>query len=95
MPHKHKKSNVLKNDVLGVEKKENPPETPAILPATNYKEIRENEADALRSIYSTDFEDVEVRQAAWHVSFVQQALVFLYLYGYAYIYGTVCSWSGK
>ncbi|EGC48918.1 protein kinase [Histoplasma capsulatum var. duboisii H88] len=66
MSHKHKKSNVLKNDALGVEKKENPPETPAILPATNYKEIRENEADALRSIYSTDFEDVEVRQAAWH-----------------------------
>ncbi|EDN04718.1 conserved hypothetical protein [Histoplasma mississippiense (nom. inval.)] len=66
MPHKHKKSNGLKNDVLGVEKKENPPETPAILPATKYKEIRGNEADALRSIYSTDFEDVEVRQAAWH-----------------------------
>ncbi|OJD14239.1 PEK/GCN2 protein kinase [Emergomyces pasteurianus Ep9510] len=66
MPHKHKKSNVLKNGTLKVEKQENPPDTPAILPATNYKEIHENEADALRSIYSTDFEDVEARQAAWH-----------------------------
>ncbi|OJD23912.1 PEK/GCN2 protein kinase [Blastomyces percursus] len=68
MPHKHKKSNVLKNGAPKVEKKENPLEPPAVLPTTNYKEIHENEADALRSIYSTDFEDVEVRQAAWHQS---------------------------
>ncbi|PGH13957.1 PEK/GCN2 protein kinase [Helicocarpus griseus UAMH5409] len=66
MPHKQKKNNALKNGAPKIEKKEIVPETPATLPATNYKEIHENEANALRSIYSTDFEDVEVRRAAWH-----------------------------
>ncbi|ODH21168.1 PEK/GCN2 protein kinase [Paracoccidioides brasiliensis] len=66
MPHKHKKSNVHKNGALKVEQKEILSDTPGALPATNYKEIHKNEADALRSIYSTDFNDVEVREAAWH-----------------------------
>ncbi|KAK2787365.1 hypothetical protein FQN52_007269 [Onygenales sp. PD_12] len=66
MPHKHKKHNAQKNGSLTGEKKENLLGSPAAASATNYKEIHENEADALRSIYATDFEDVEVRRAAWH-----------------------------
>ena len=47
---------------------ENPIDPQPFLTGTNYKEIHKNEADALRSIYSTDFEDVEIRRAAWQVS---------------------------
>ncbi|PGH10139.1 PEK/GCN2 protein kinase [Polytolypa hystricis UAMH7299] len=74
MPHKHKKSNAQKNGSLNAEKRTSPsssvspPATP--VPTTNYNEIHKNEAEALRSIYSTDFEDVEVRRPAWHQSSV-------------------------
>lgn len=72
MPHKHKKSNASKNGSPKAEKKQLVPEPLAegskVAPFTNYKEIHQNETDALRSIYADDFEDVEVRPAAWHVS---------------------------
>lgn len=35
---------------------------------TNYREIHLNEVEALRSIYGEDFEEVETRPSAWHVS---------------------------
>lgn len=72
MPHKHKKNNALKNGSPKAEKKQLAPESPVegskVVPSTNYKEIHQNETDALRSIYADDFEDVEVRPAAWQVS---------------------------
>lgn len=37
-----------------------------ILP-TNYREIHQTEAEALRSIYGDDFEEVENRRSAWQV----------------------------
>jgi hypothetical protein len=57
-----------------------PEPTPLLLPedktehhlappgTTNYREIHKDEAEALRSIYAEDFEDVQGRQSAWHVS---------------------------
>lgn len=41
---------------------------PAPPGTTNYQEIHKDEADALRSIYADDFEDVESKPSAWHVS---------------------------
>jgi RWD domain len=34
---------------------------------TNYVEIQQNELSVLRSIYMEDFEEVEVKAAAWSV----------------------------
>ena len=34
---------------------------------TNYSEIQQNEAEALRSIYMEDFEDVAAKPGAWNV----------------------------
>jgi hypothetical protein len=89
MPHKQKKSNALKNGSPKAEKKLLLPEPLAegsgVAHATNYKEIHENETDALRSIYADDFEDVEVRRAAWQVSGMRwKELRFLYI-TYLYI----------
>lgn len=38
---------------------------------TNYREIHLNEVEALRSIYGDDFEEVETRPSAWHVSIIR------------------------
>ena len=85
MPHKHKKSSAQKNGSPKAEKKqllpEPAPEGSNVLASTNYKEIHENEADALRSIYADDFEDVEARPSAWQVSrrnVYMSLLCFLY-----------------
>lgn len=73
MPHKKQKkpSNALQN---GSPQRENKPDTfeaaavtGPTLGSTNYKEIHQDEAEALRSIYGEDFHDVELRQAAWKV----------------------------
>lgn len=42
--------------------------SPALAP-TNYREIHQNEVEALRSIYGDDFEEVENKRSAWHVSY--------------------------
>lgn len=34
---------------------------------TNYSEIQDNELEALRSIYMTDFRDVKGKPSAWNV----------------------------
>lgn len=39
-----------------------------ILTPTNYREIHQNEAEALRSIYGDDFETVENKRSAWQQS---------------------------
>lgn len=39
-----------------------------IATTTNYREIHLNEVEAVRSIYGDDFQDVEKRPSAWHVS---------------------------
>ena len=73
MPHHHKKkTNVLKNSSPKVEKTRvfpdsRPIELPVVAP-TNYQEIHQEEVEALRSIYGDDFEDVQQRRSAWHVS---------------------------
>ena len=81
MPHKQKKAsnNALKNGSPRAEKKqqqqtqqhsipESPLLAPPVLAPTNYHEIHQNEVEALRSIYGDDFEEVENRRSAWHVS---------------------------
>ncbi|KAL3474529.1 anticodon binding domain of tRNAs-domain-containing protein [Aspergillus californicus] len=74
MPHHHKKtaSNAPKNASPRAEKKHVSPEPAALaLPVvapTNYQEIHQNEAEALRSIYGDDFEDVQHRRSAWQKS---------------------------
>lgn len=35
---------------------------------TNYREIHQNEADALHSIYGDDFKLLQSKPSAWHVS---------------------------
>ena len=40
---------------------------------TNYQEIHKDEAEALRSIYADDFEDVESKPSAWHVSAIHHS----------------------
>ncbi|KAI9374936.1 anticodon binding domain of tRNAs-domain-containing protein [Aspergillus egyptiacus] len=69
MPHHQKKSanNTLKNASPRTEKRHAFPD-PAPVAPTNYQEIHQNEVEALRSIYGDDFEDIQVRRAAWHQS---------------------------
>lgn len=72
MPLKQKKhTNALKNGSPRAEKKDLAPESPPFaspVPApTNYREIHQNEVEALRSIYGDDFEEVEHRRSAWQV----------------------------
>lgn len=45
----------------------NNPATSPTLATTNYREIHLTEAEALRSIYGDDYEDVETRRSAWQV----------------------------
>ncbi|KAJ9207145.1 hypothetical protein DTO164E3_419 [Paecilomyces variotii] len=74
MPHKHKKTNkdAQKNGSKGSDDKSAPLEPDAVslplLATTNYREIHQNEAEALRSIYGDDFEEIENRRSAWHQS---------------------------
>ncbi|KAJ5104482.1 Serine/threonine-protein kinase GCN2 [Penicillium alfredii] len=42
--------------------------TSPVVATTNYREIHQTEAEALRSIYGDDFEDVENRRSAWQQS---------------------------
>lgn len=74
MPHKKQKkpSNALQNG--SPKREEDKPTIPDSSPikgpapgSTNYREIHQDEAEALRSIYGEDFQDVELRQAAWQV----------------------------
>jgi eukaryotic translation initiation factor 2-alpha kinase 4 len=65
MPLKLKKNNAPKN---GSPKAEKLPTILDSLAPTNYREIHQNEAEVLRSIYTDDFEDVENRRPAWQVS---------------------------
>lgn len=72
MPHKQKKHpNVFKDGSPRAEMKHSVPEPPPFAPpipaTTNYREIHQNEVEALRSIYGDDFEDVEHRRSAWQV----------------------------
>lgn len=73
MPHrKQKKSSPPQNASPRAEKQQDWPAdgSPIMGPAlqtTNYQEIHQNEAEALRSIYGEDFEDIELRRAAWQV----------------------------
>lgn len=73
MPHKKQKKSInTLHD--GSSPKGTKPETLAESPiagptvgSTNYREIHQDEAEALRSIYGEDFQHVELRQAAWKV----------------------------
>lgn len=72
MPHKQKKHpNALKDGSPRVEKNNLAPVSPPVAspaPApTNYREIHQNEVEALRSIYGDDFEEIEHRRSAWQV----------------------------
>ena len=40
---------------------------------TNYREIHQNEVEALRSIYGDDFEEVENKRSAWQVGLLPGA----------------------
>lgn len=62
---------------------ESPMDPPAFVTGTNYREIHKNEADALRSIYSDDFQDVEMRRAAWQVSV---ARVYSWIHAYTHMW---------
>jgi translation initiation factor 2-alpha kinase 4 len=74
MPHKNKKkqNNATENGSPQKEKppcfSESSPTKGSALATTNYREIHQNEAEALQSIYGEDFENVEQRRAAWQVS---------------------------
>ncbi|KAL1957666.1 hypothetical protein VTO42DRAFT_5643 [Malbranchea cinnamomea] len=74
MPQKRKKGNTQKTgSLLPARKTENrndhQPVRPALTgPTTNYREIHENEANALRSIYGDDFTNIESKPSAWHQS---------------------------
>lgn len=78
MPHKQKKKNknAQKNGSTGSDNKSSPSEPDVlslpVLATTNYQEIHQNEAEALRSIYGDDFEEVENRRSAWHVRQLQK-----------------------
>lgn len=65
MPRKQRKGSTKTNG-SPVEDKQQTASNPAL--ATNYEEIHKNEADALRSIYGDEFEDVETKPSAWNVS---------------------------
>lgn len=75
MPHKQKKTSnhALRIGSPRAEKKQQqhqsvPSTPPPVVAPTNYREIHQNEVEALRSIYGDDFEEVENRRSAWHVS---------------------------
>lgn len=73
MPHHHKKTaNAPKNASPRAGKKQNisdlEPLTSPVAAPTNYQEIHQEEVEALRSIYGDDFEEVQQRRSAWHVS---------------------------
>ncbi|TQB70294.1 hypothetical protein MPDQ_000703 [Monascus purpureus] len=73
MPYKQQKKNhnAPKNGSPRREHKQSPPDTSPLAPSTvttNYREIHQNEAEALRSIYGDDFEEVENRRSAWQQS---------------------------
>ena len=67
MPFKQKKDqNSLKNG--SPRKGQNDPSlSHPVATTTNYREIHQNEKEALRSIYGDDFEDIETKRSAWHV----------------------------
>ncbi|GBF65055.1 eIF-2-alpha kinase [Trichophyton mentagrophytes] len=65
MPRKQRKGSTKTNG-SPVEEKQQTASNPAL--ATNYEEIHKNEADALRSIYGDEFEDVETKPSAWNQS---------------------------
>ncbi|THC97276.1 hypothetical protein EYZ11_003224 [Aspergillus tanneri] len=77
MPHKQKKNstNAPKHGSPRAEKKKKKQfgldsssfVSPVVAP-TNYQEIHQNEVEALRSIYSDDFEEVQHRRSAWQQS---------------------------
>ena len=82
MPHKQKKAS--NNHALNIgspradekQQQQQPqsvpddsPFTSPVLAPTNYREIHQNEVEALRSIYGDDFEEVQNRRSAWHVSY--------------------------
>lgn len=72
MPNKQKKDpNGLRNGPLREGQVQPSPggsSDPRLAATTNYREIHQNEKEALRSIYGDDFEDVETKRSAWHVS---------------------------
>ncbi|KAH8702544.1 anticodon binding domain of tRNAs-domain-containing protein [Talaromyces proteolyticus] len=74
MPHKKQRrpNNVPQNGTSTGENRspilEGSPTKGPALGTTNYREIHEDEADALRSIYGEDFQEVEHRQGAWKQS---------------------------
>jgi translation initiation factor 2-alpha kinase 4 len=74
MPHKKQKKNThaLQNGGPKADTKTPPldesPVKGSTQGPTNYREIHQDEADALRSIYGEDFQDVEHRQGAWKVA---------------------------
>ncbi|OAL66512.1 PEK/GCN2 protein kinase [Trichophyton rubrum] len=65
MPRKQRKGSTKTNG-SPVEDKQQTISNTAL--ATNYEEIHKNEADALRSIYGDEFEDVETKPSAWNQS---------------------------
>ncbi|KAM5472512.1 eukaryotic translation initiation factor 2-alpha kinase [Microsporum audouinii] len=65
MPRKQRKGSTKTNG-SPVEDKQKTASNQAL--ATNYEEIHKNEADALRSIYGDEFEDVETKPSAWNQS---------------------------
>ena len=72
MPHKQKKNpNALKDGSPRAERKDPIAESPSLgspaVAPTNYREIHQNEVEALQSIYGDDFEEVEQRRSAWQV----------------------------
>lgn len=72
MPHKQKKHPSAFKDGSPRAEKTNPiPEPPQLASSssalTNYREIHQNEVEALCSIYGDDFEEVKPRRSAWQV----------------------------
>ncbi|KAF3482395.1 serine/threonine-protein kinase GCN2 [Arthroderma uncinatum] len=65
MPRKQRKGSTKTNG-SPMEDKQQTASNPVL--ATNYEEIHKNEADALRSIYGDEFEDVETKPSAWNQS---------------------------
>lgn len=89
MPHKQKKASnnhaVNSGSPQADKKKPQPqqsqsvpddsPFTSPVIAPTNYREIHQNEVEALRSIYGDDFEEVKNRRSAWHVSYCRSGAV--------------------
>jgi eukaryotic translation initiation factor 2-alpha kinase 4 len=84
MPHKKQKkpSNALQNGSPKGEEKppslDSSPVKAPVLGSTNYREIHQDEAEALRSIYGEDFQKVELRQAAWQVRVLEKSVYIIY-----------------